>query len=88
MHAHTYFITMSPQDQNPVKKPYEPGMKVTYDPASRRVVVAFRGRITVLPETYETEAQGTAAGESHCRSHGWNPGEQAHSLKRPLRTLF
>ena len=52
---------------------YEMGMKVFYDPLSLRVVVSFRGRITVLPEVFEAEADAIAAAEQHCRGQGWNP---------------
>lgn len=63
---------------------YEPGMKITYDPSSQRVVVIFRGRITVLPDLYETESAALKAGESHCRRLGWAPprnGERGKSLR-------
>lgn len=69
-----------------MKRSYEPGMKISYDPSSKRVVVAFRGRITVLPDTFDSEALGTEAGEFHCRSHGWSPAD--HTGKISLRTLF
>ena len=52
---------------------YEPGMKITYDPQSKRVVVSFRGRIVVLPDVYDTESAALAAGESHCQRLGWSP---------------
>ncbi len=35
-------------DRGKLKPEYETGMKVVYDPHSKRVVVSFRGRITVL----------------------------------------
>jgi hypothetical protein len=69
-----------------VKAGYEPGMKVNYDPNSKRVIVAFRGRIIVLPDLAETEAAGIAAGESYCRVHGWSPAERksgTRSLRSP-----
>jgi hypothetical protein len=72
----------------PVKRTYEPGMKVSYDPVSKRVVVAFRGRITVLAQDYETEAEGTKAGELHCRTHGWSPNDQVNASPKRMRTLF
>ena len=55
------------------KSEYEAGMKVFYDPLSNRVVVSFRGRITVLPDAYENETEAVAAGERHCRQNGWIP---------------
>lgn len=67
---------------------YEPGMKITYDPISQRVVVAFRGRIVVLPETYENEPSARAAAEAHCRRLGWVPldkNKRARSLRHPWR---
>jgi hypothetical protein len=69
---------------HPVNPTYEPGMKITYDQTSKRVVVAFRGRITVLPETYETDVEGLKAGEKFCRKQGWNPAEQG----KPKKTFF
>jgi hypothetical protein len=71
----------------PVKSTYEPGMKISYDKISKRVVVAFRGRITVLPETYDVEETGIAAGEGHCRHLGWRPLERVKPA-RQLRSLF
>lgn len=69
-------------------KTYEPGMKIKYDPRSKRVVVAFRGRITVLPGEHDTEALGIAAGEAHCRTHGWDPSPNQHAGHRRVRSLF
>jgi len=63
-------------------------MQITYDPSSQRAVVAFRGRITVLPETFETETLAISAGELHCRSHGWRPTDHATVHTKSLRTLF
>jgi len=60
-----------------MKNVYEPGMKITYDPVSRRVVVSFRGRITVLPVFCRTEAEAIVAGEAHCRTQGWVPTTQS-----------
>ena len=68
----------------PVKKAYEAGMKISYAAKTQRVIVAFRGRITVLPDTYESEEKGISAGENHCRCLGWNPNE--HGKK--MRSLF
>lgn len=71
-----------------VKPSYEHGMKITYDPGTKRVVLAFRGRITVLPDVYETEALGAAAAELYCRSHGWKPTEQGSTGAKRLNSLF
>jgi len=71
----------------PMKSAYEPGMKISYDPVSMRVVVAFRGRITVLPQTCITEAEAIALGESHCRHFGWKAAD--HEKKsRKFRSLW
>lgn len=69
-----------------MKHTYEPGMKVRFEPRSKRVVVSFRGKITVLPEPYETEDQAVAAGESHCRRAGWNPGHAAADGRQLIRS--
>ncbi len=61
-------------------------MKVTYDPTSQRVVVAFRGRITVLPGSYDTETKGIAAGETHCRGQGWKLQDHDKQKKSYLNT--
>jgi hypothetical protein len=71
-----------------VKGNYEPGMKIKYDPTAKRVVVAFRGRITVLPESYDTELEGISAAEFHCRQRGWNPSEQGPTTRKTLTSLF
>ncbi len=55
------------------KPDYEAGMKMLYDALSRRMVVSFRGRLTVLPDAYDNEAEALKAGERHCREHGWAP---------------
>jgi hypothetical protein len=51
---------------------YEPGMRVSYDAASKLVTVTFRGRVLTLKGEYETEREGIKAGEDHCRRHGWS----------------
>ena len=56
---------------------YETGMKITYDFVSKRAVLSFRGRLVVLPATFETEAEAKASAESYCRRHGWNPASNA-----------
>lgn len=71
-----------------MKRTYEPGMKVSYDPTSKRVIVAFRGRITVLPGTYESETLAVEGAEAHCRLLGWKPNGAVGSETRSLRTLF
>ena len=70
-----------------MKPTYEPGMRITYDATSKRVVVAFRGRISVLPETYESEDKGTAAGEGFCRHQGWKPQDQ-DKRDRKFRSMW
>ncbi len=52
---------------------YETGMNVVYEPQSRRVVVNFRGRVQVLPDSYDSEYEAVTAGELHCRDLGWRP---------------
>lgn len=71
-----------------MKSSYEPGMKISYDPGTKRVVVAFRGRITVLPDTAETEAAAIAAGERHCHNLGWAPSDKDSTRKKHFRSLF
>ena len=67
---------------------YEPGMKIVYDAASKRVVVTFRGRITVLPEACESAAEATAAGERFCRLQGWMPNSPEPRNKGRIRTAW
>jgi hypothetical protein len=64
-----------------MKPTYEAGMKITYDATSKRVVVAFRGRISVLPGNYESETDGIKAGELYCRQHGWVPSDPSGKKK-------
>lgn len=61
---------------------YENGMKVTYDPVSGRVIVAFRGRISVLPASFDSEIDAIQAGETHCRSLGWVPAPKENADRR------
>jgi len=63
-------------------------MKITYDPTSKRVVIAFRGRISVLPDAYESETQGLAAGEFHCRKLGWTTRTHTQTANNAFRSLF
>ena len=65
-----------------VKPEYESGMKIAYDDTSRRVVVSFRGRIVVMPESYPTQEEGIAVGERYCRSNGWIPSKRK-TVRRP-----
>jgi len=69
-----------------MKPSYEPGMKINYDPVSKRVVVAFRGRIVVLPDSYESEPAGIAAGETYCHRQGWKPRDKKDK-KHKFRSL-
>lgn len=55
------------------KKEYEAGMKIIYDPESKRVIVNFRGRVQVLPGIYDSESAALNDGEQHCRHLGWQP---------------
>ncbi len=88
MHTRPHTASHFHEKAQRVKPSYESGMKITYDAASKRTIVAFRGRITVLPETYEFEAQGIAAGELYCRRHRWDPHEQAAPAKNSFRSLY
>jgi hypothetical protein len=72
----------------PVKPNYEPGMKIQYDPTSQRVIVAFRGKITVLPDTYDSEEKGIKAGEAHCHRHGWKPQDHGKTKKAYFKSWF
>ncbi len=67
---------------------YEPGMKIVYDAPSKRVVVSFRGRITVLPEPCDTVAEATAAGERFCSLQGWSPHPSPSQGKGSMRTAW
>jgi hypothetical protein len=67
---------------------YEPGMKVTYAPHTRTVVVNFRGRVTVLPGTYDTEGEGVRAGEGFCRQQGWRPAPPRPASRAPFRSAW
>jgi hypothetical protein len=60
---------------------YENGMQVTYEPRSQTVIVAFRGRLQVLPGRYVSESDGLAAGESFCRLQGWHPRKGPAALR-------
>jgi hypothetical protein len=51
---------------------YEPGMRITYDSASREVIVAFRGHLLRLPGPFSSEDDAIKAGEAYCRSRGWD----------------
>jgi hypothetical protein len=62
-------------------------MKISYERNSKRVIVAFRGRIMALPESYEDEESGIRAAERHCRLLGWNPEERKKSRNKFFRTM-
>lgn len=70
-----------------MKPAYEPGMKIAYDPVSHRIVVSFRGRITVLPDTANTQDEATSVGEKFCRQHGWKP-EDVRPRGVKIRSLW
>ncbi|MGV1794354.1 MULTISPECIES: hypothetical protein [unclassified Rhizobium] len=50
---------------------YEDGMTVFYDPVSKTVIVAFRGKTTILKGPFESLRAGVAAGEDLCAELGW-----------------
>lgn len=56
-----------------MKHAYETGMKITFEPRSRTVMVKFRGRLTVLPGQFGSEGEAVSAGETFCRQCGWRP---------------
>lgn len=66
---------------------YEPGMKIEYDPVTHRVVIAFRGRISVLPGSVETKDEAISAGERFCRQNGWKP-EDSRKTGSKLRSAW
>ncbi|MHB1205519.1 MAG: hypothetical protein ACYCZX_08130 [Rhodospirillaceae bacterium] len=71
-------------DRVHIKPEYETGMKVLYDPHSKRAAAFFRGRHIALPTAHEDEATAVAAGERLCRGLGWIPaqGKAKSSLLR------
>ncbi len=50
---------------------YEEGMTVFYDPVTKAVVVAFRGKTTILKGPFPDSRSGLAAGERLCKEYGW-----------------
>ncbi len=66
------------------KKNYETGMKITYDQKAKTAMVAFRGRVTVLPGPYTTEGEAVNAGEKHCKANGWDENAGAGDPKSML----
>jgi hypothetical protein len=58
-------------------------MKITYERESRRVIVSFRGRLTVLPDLYSTREEAVSAGESYCRRQGWIANRASNAVRRP-----
>ena len=69
-------------------KGYETGMKVTFEPRSKAVIVNFRGRVTMLPETYASEAEALLAGEAFCRRNGWRPAPPRLGPPAKLRSAW
>ena len=60
---------------------YETGMRISYDSASKKVSVAFRGRLLTLPGEYSTMQEAVRAGEGHCRHLGWQkPVHRKHAV--------
>lgn len=58
---------------------YEPGMKFTYEKASGKVSVTFRGRIAVLAEAFASEDDARTAAEAYCRRLGWKGKEKSNA---------
>jgi len=50
---------------------YEPGMRISYDAASKLVTITFGGRVITLNGEYETERDAVKVAEDHCRRNGW-----------------
>jgi hypothetical protein len=73
-------------------KQYEPGMRITFDPATKRARVAFRGRLIELPGSFDTELDAVRAGEEHCKRNGWverpEPTNAESLLKHRKTTRF
>ncbi len=67
-------------------KAYESGMRVLYGENSKRVTVAFRGRLTRLDGVFATEALGIRAGEEYCRQHGWGDAPGATFRRSILKS--
>lgn len=74
-------------NQGHTRPGYETGMKLVYDAHTKRMVVSFRARLTVLPATYESEQEAIQAGEQFCRQHGWKP-ETATANHGVLRRVW
>ena len=71
-----------------LKRLYEAGMRITFEPRSGSVVVRFRGRVTVLPGVFGSEDQAVDAGETFCRQHGWRPTPLRAAPAVVLRTAW
>ena len=56
---------------------YEPGMRISLDPHTHKVMVAFRGRTVELPWRCDTREQAAHAGEAYCWQRGWRPSAKA-----------
>lgn len=73
-------------------KHYEPGMRITYDPKTKRARVAFRGRLVELPAEFDNERDAVRAGEDHCKRNGWiehpEPPKGESLLKHRKTTRF
>jgi hypothetical protein len=61
---------------------YEPGMEIAFDPETRKVTVAFRGRVRTFPTMLDNEADVRRAAEAYCRERGWNPSGEANPRAR------
>ncbi|TAK98615.1 MAG: hypothetical protein EPO08_18675 [Rhodospirillaceae bacterium] len=60
-------------------------MRVSYDRASMKVTVSFRGRIKMIDGTYASESEAISAGEMYCRRLGWQPETKSRSAVSMMR---
>jgi hypothetical protein len=60
-------------------------MRISYDKASRKVTVSFRGRITAIDGLFASEADAIRAGEIFCWKLGWHPEEKSTSTVSLMR---
>jgi hypothetical protein len=63
-------------------------MKVMYAPHARTVIVNFRGQVTVLPGTYDTEGDALRVGEAFCHQQGWRPTPPRPTPRVILRSAW
>jgi hypothetical protein len=60
-------------------------MKIAYDQNTRKATVAFRGKLTVLPNEFCSEAEATRAAEKYCEGQGWVREPAKDSARSILR---